>query len=179
MKGHLRARDYGRWTVEFGRPDTLNHLYKSFSPVEYGTTAKALVAARKWHKENQDWTEGRKTANSIKVNNYLKELKKGSKINVGTLAKELGVDYAVVDNQIKRNFKGKFKLLEAKDLWFDPKTRLPYTKDGIKFEPKFFRYYGKDGKVQNRRLWQTQETTQAGKIGEWKVLTEGKKEGKI
>ena len=121
---------------------------------------------------------GKYTANSIKVSEYLEKLKKGSKIHIGTLAKELGVGYAVVFQQIKKNFKGKFEILEGKNPWYDPKTRLPYTKDGIRFEPKLFQYYGKEGKVQNRSFWQTQSTKGGATVGEWNVLTEGKKNKK-
>jgi len=115
-------------------------------------------------------TKGTDTANSIKVSNYLSKLKEGSKIHIGTLAKELEVSYAVIWNQLKK-FEGKFEILEGAFPWYDPKTRLPYTKDGIKFEPKLFQYPGKEGVLQNRALWQNQTT------GEWRVLTEGKKEG--
>jgi len=104
------------------------------------------------------------TADFLKVGNYLKKLKKGSKIHIGTLAKELGVAWHVVNNQLK-NFKGKFEILEGTNPWYDPKTRLPYTKDGIRFEPKLFQYSGKGGKLQNKNLWQNQTT------GEWRVLT--------
>jgi len=114
--------------------------------------------------------KGTDTANSIKVSNYLNKLKEGSKIHIGTLAKELEVSYAVIWNQLKK-FEGKFEILEGAFPWYDPKTRLPYTKDGIKFEPKLFQYPGKEGVLQNRALWQNQTT------GEWRVLTEGKKEG--
>jgi len=117
------------------------------------------------------------TADSLKVRNYLNGLKKGSKIHISTLAKELGVKHSVVYQQVKRNFKGKFEILEGANPWYDPKTRLPYTKDGIKFEPKLFQYYDKNGRVQNRSFWQTQ-TIKGGTVGDWNVLTEGKKDGK-
>ena len=104
------------------------------------------------------------TADSIKVSEYLEKLKKGSKIHIATLAKELGVAWHVIWHQLK-NFKGKFEVLEGKNPWFDPKTRLPYTKDGIRFEPKLFQY-SKNNTIQNKRLWQSQTT------GEWKVLTQ-------
>ena len=106
---------------------------------------------------------GNPTADSIKVSEYLEKLKKGSKIHIATLAKELGVGWHVVNNQLK-NFKGKFEVLEGTNPWFDPKTRLPYTKDGIRFEPKLFQY-SKNNTMQNKRFWQSQTT------GEWKVLT--------
>ena len=118
------------------------------------------------------------TADSMKVRNYLNGLKKGSKIHISTLAKELEVKHNVVYQQIKKNFKGKFEILQGKNPWYDPKTRLPYTKDGIKFEPKLFQYYDKDGRIQNRKFWQTQTTKGGATIGEWNVFTEGKKNKK-
>ena len=179
MKGHLRLSESGRsYIVIFGRIGGPTSLYKSFSPDEYGSTAKALAAAKKWHKENQDWVEGRQTANSIKVDKHLEKLKKGSKLHIGSTAKELGVGYAVVHDRLKKKFKGRFEVLEGENPWYDRKTRLPYTKDGIRFEPKLFQYYDKDGKVQNRGLWQTQSTKGGATVGEWNVLTEGRKGGK-
>jgi len=121
---------------------------------------------------------GTPTANSTKVSEYLEKLKKGSKIHIATLAKELGVDWHVVNNQLERHFKGKFEILEGKNPWYDPKTRLPYTQHGIRFEPKLFQYYDKDGKIQNRSFWQTQTTKGGATVGEWNVLTEGRKNKK-
>ena len=179
MKGHVRLSESGRsYIVIFGKIGGPNSLYKSFSLDEYGSTTKALAAAKKWHKENQDWVEGRQTANSIKVDKHLEKFKKGSKIHISSTAKELGVGYAVVHNQLKRKFKGKFEVLEGENPWYDRKTRLPYTKDGIRFEPKLFQYYDKDGKIQNRSFWQTQATKGGATVGEWNVLTEGRKGGK-
>ena len=109
----------------------------------------------------QRYTGWADTESSIKVRNYLTRLKKGSKIHIATLAKKLGVTWSAVHNQLQ-NFKGKFEILRGENPWFDPKTRLPYTKDGIKFEPKFFQY-SVDGKTQNQKLWQSSKT------GEWKV----------
>ena len=103
------------------------------------------------------------TEESIKVKNYLKKLKAGSRINTTLLAKQLDVPAHVVDTQLSDSFPNKFK---RGKLW-DPKTKRAFTYDGVKYEPKLFQYVGKNGITQNQRFWQNPPTHK--NPGEWNV----------
>ena len=158
MAGSIIKTGENSWVVSFGKKGLEGSIFERFNVYK--------DALKFWNSQQELWKDKRAegtyrfTPDSRKVRAYLEKLKPGSRIHVSSIAEELNVSRNVVDDQISLNFKNKFKRSKRP---YDTETRRAFTKDGIKFEPKLFKYKNKQGVVKNQYFYQDATT------GEWKV----------